>query len=618
MTTQTIGINSNDENVLLEDDFIKSYNEENKASFRNRLKRSSFVQASIGTEELLVEKLDSFLSSIESRLDSFESFFKFNSKQEKGNEKENVLIPNNDYYLTTDRTLDPYLGATKTRRRSSSASFSTIKNYSARNLNLIHQRLNLIKESVLKNSLTNLEFLYKTLDDQYNYLFNPGEENAEDDYDSDNYSNTLSPTTSGTANRKELLSRKIIKTIQYFDEKLLQIDDFIKVNQPDSKIDYDQDSSLAQLRFYNFNKTVKAAEKRYVHYYELPLSWRENKYIIHGYRFSLSHRTLMSSIFKFNHNETMNIWSHMVGFFIFLYICFVHYPQSDVYKMNSFQDNCVMYLFLAAAIKCLVSSVTWHTYSGCAHLSLRSTCACVDYTGITVLITCSIIAVEYCSLYSYPKLLTTYMVFSCASGVGGLLFNWSPYFDRPECRSVRIFFFVGLAILGASSALCKWFYDGMSVAFYFFSPLFYKSFLWYWIGVIFYGGLIPERWRYDVIIEENNNVHNCEHNYDSIDVLTDNIEKSGEEEFEEIEEEIEEIIDKRDQSGSNSDDKLKSVIDKHFPEEPILSPYHKEFFSLWWVDYFMASHNIWHICVVLGVLGHYVCVLEMFRQIARQ
>ncbi|KAK6464622.1 hemolysin-III related-domain-containing protein [Scheffersomyces coipomensis] len=610
--TQVININDNNENVLSADDFQHQYNE-NASSLRHRLRRSSFVKASITTEELLVEKLDSFLSSIESRLENFDYFFKFKKEESLGggNRLGDSLIPNNDYYLTTggDKDLDPYLGATQTpthKRRGSSSSFNSLKSYSVSNLNLVHQRLALIKDSVLRNSFTNLEFLYKTLDDQYNYLFNPGDEN-DDDLDN----RMLSPVTTATTNKKELLARKVIKTIQYFDEKLLQIDDFIKDSQPEATANY-RSSSLMPLRIYNFNKAVKSGKNGYVHYYELPLSWRENKYIIYGYRFSLDHKYLLSSIFHF-HNETMNIWSHLIGLFVMLYFVFIHFPQSDVFQTNSFQDNVIVYLFLAAAVKCLVSSVIWHTYTGCAHLDTRSTCACVDYSGITVLITCSIIAVEYCALYNYPKLLVTYMTFSCISGVGGLLFNWSPYFDRPECRSVRIAFFVGLAILGASSMLCKWFYDGVLSVFYFFSPVFYKSLVWYWFGVIFYGGLIPERWRYDVIIEENLAMSGCEHTYDSIDVLMDNIERSGEEEIEEIEEEIEDIIDK----NEATQDKLKKIIKKHFPESPKKSPYHKEFFSLWWVDYFLASHNIWHVCVVLGVVGHYFCVLEMFRQLAK-
>ncbi|KAK6457748.1 hemolysin-III related-domain-containing protein [Scheffersomyces xylosifermentans] len=543
---------------------------------------------SISTEELLVDKLDKFVASIESRLDNFEQFFKFKSEETEKAKEQN---------------LSTMVDTVSRSRRGSTASMSSIKSYSISNLSLIHQRLSVIKDSVLRTSFTNLEMLYKTLDDQYNYLFSS---NLADDSGSEK-------EETASSNRKEVLSRKIITTIQYFDDKLLQIDDFIKDNKPEGKVDYDLDSSLLQLRFFNFNKALKSAETRYLHYYEMPLSWRENKYIIHGYRFSLHHSSMLKSIFHFNHNETMNIWTHIFGFFLISYLALWHFPSTDVYKVNSFHDNLAVYVFFAAAIKCLVSSITWHTYSCFAHLPIRSTCACVDYTGITVLITCSIIVAEYCSLYNYPKLLATYITFSSICGMTGFIFNWSPYFDKPECRSIRIGFFMGLAFLGATAGLCMAYYEGVSYAFWFFIPLVYKSFSWYWLGVIFYGGLIPERWRYDVIIEQNST---CNHHYDSRDVFMDNVEKSGIEEMEVIEEEMD-LVEEKHLPDDEEESRFKEIISEHFPKNPTMTPYSRDFLSLWWVDYFLASHNIWHICVVLGIVGHYFSVLDMFRNIDR-
>ncbi|ABN65746.2 conserved hypothetical protein [Scheffersomyces stipitis CBS 6054] len=546
------------------------------------------------TEELLVEKLDVFLSSIESRLDNFEHFFKFKSQELKEAKELN---------------LSTFAENVSRSRRDSTASLSNIKNYSINNLNLIHQRLHLIKDSVLRSSFTNLEYLYNTLDDQYNYLFN-----STSSEDSDSASSVDKELIASSSNRKEILSQKIIATIQYFDEKLLSIDAFINDNKPERRLDYEEDSTLLQLRFFNFNRALKNAKDRYLHYYELPLSWRENKYIVYGYRYSLNHSTMLKSIFEFNHNESMNIWTHIIGFFFVGYLTLWHFPNTDVYKSNSFNDNLPVFVFFGAALKCLISSVTWHTYSCFAHLPTRQMCACVDYTGITVLITCSVIAAEYCALFNYPKILKVYITFSTICGTSGFAFNWSPYFDKPECRSVRIGFFMGLAFLGASAGVCMAIYEGVLPTLKFFFPLVYKSFVWYWLGVIFYGGLIPERWRYDVIIEENTKV--CHHNYDTRDVLLDNIENSGREEIEEIEEEFENIEEKH-LPEDEEEARFKDIIAKHFPEKPTTTPYSHEFLSLWWVDYFLASHNIWHICVVLGVVGHYFSLLDMYRNIER-
>lgn len=569
----------------------------------NRATRKGDNLEEKSTEELLVEKLDKFLSTIESRLDSLDQYFKFSNEQEE--EEDENEEENEEGYLSPEKT------------RSRSSSFTSLKSFSLSNLDMIHERLDFVKQSVLKTSFTNLEYLYKTLDDQYNYLFssNTSAHKRIPSIDQD-----LSPV-----NKKEILSHKIITTIQYFDEKLNHIENFIHDKTPQSKIDYNKDSKFKYFKFYNFNRAVKNAEHQYLHYYELPLSWRENRYIINGYRFSLNHLTMLKSIFHFNHNETMNIWSHLIGFFVLAYLTFIHFPQTTAYQLNTYKDNLPMYGFLAAAMSCLLCSVVWHTYSCFAKLSVRTRCACVDYTGITILITASIVVAEYCSLYNYPRLLLTYMTFSIICGGTGFIFNWSPYFDKPECRSLRIGFFMGLAFLGITAFFCSCWYDGFIKSTWYFAPLVYQSFIWYWLGVVFYGGLIPERWRYDVIISED---ENCNHSHSTSEILSGNIEHSGREEIENIEDEI---------TATNFDDilisdspepeeaplvdddsnKYKEILDKHFPLKPTFTPYHKDFLSLWWVDYIFSSHNIWHICVLLGIIGHYIAILDMYEGIER-
>ena len=81
---------------------------------------------------------------------------------------------------------------------------------------------------------------------------------------------------------------------------------------------------------------------------------------------------------------------------------------------------------------------------------------------------------------------------------------------------------------------------------------------------------------------------------------------AGREELEEIEKECE-----------NEDTSYDEIIEEHFPAQPKATPYKNDFLLLWWVDYVFASHNIWHVCVVMGVLGHYVCVLDLFSQLSR-
>lgn len=575
------------------------------------------------TDELLVERLDAFLSSIERRLHSFETYFQLTNKADE-DDKLPLCAP--------------------LSRRSSAVLMLQVKEFSRTNLNRVYEHLTAVKDQMLRTSVQNLDFLYKTLDDKYNDLFDDSETGNDTELDGTNTVEGEAFEDSAAGNSD--ITKKIITNLNFFEEKLLQIDAFIKSKTPLATDDYEEDAKFKRFRFFNFNKALKIGQSEYLHYYQLPLSWRENRYIINGYRFSLSHLTMFQSIFHFNHNETWNIWTHILGAIAILYLGLIYYPSTDAYKHSSVGDNVIMTVFIMAALKCLISSVLWHTYSTYAQLTIRNRFACVDYTGITVLVTCSVISAEYCSLYNYPKLLAAFMTFSIVAGLGGFAFNWSSYFDRPECRPLRIGFYVCLAALGATTFLFKWYYDGFFDAVTFYAPLTYRSFVWYWIGVIFYGGLIPERWRYDVVIHED---ETCNHTHGVQDVLLGDIENCGEEELQNLTNEIKskqrdesrrssvatiatqaseqsycsvEVIPDNDEaaessevvSAEESDEiKYKDILEKHFPERPRLTPYHNDFLSLWWVDYVFQSHNLWHIFVVFGVVGHFFCIVDMLE-----
>ncbi|KAI5961077.1 IZH3 [Candida margitis] len=619
-------------------------------------------------EELLIEKLDYFVSSIEARLNNFEIFFKW--KEAHANDESVVAERANGYSNSSSNNFYKSGGSLSPRDRSDSSSslqsLQSLKEVSLNKLNLVRDRLRLIKKSVLSKGFTNVEFLYNLLTDQYDYLFNSvvdpdmldGEQQhgQEEKLIDEATTETTGAATAGVSPR-EVLSNKLIDMIYYFDQKLTNIDDYLREKNAivdsgfidlQNNEQQQQSPHFVNLRYFNFNRALKnAAKNKYVHYYELPLMWRENKYIIQGYRFSLKHSEMWKSVFAW-HNETMNIWSHLVGVGIVCIIGLVQFPSSDVFPLMNKWDKLAMYGFLLSALGCLVSSSTWHTYSCFAHYPSRANFACIDYSGITLLITCSVTAIEYCALYNHPTLSLAFMIFTMMCGIGGFAFNWSPYFDKPECRPLRIGFFIGLSFSGSTALLCQSWYYGVWRAFWFTLPLFYKSFVWYLLGVVFYGGLIPERWRFDVIIEENN-ANACHHHYDAIDVIEDNVGHAGEEEIDQIEQELLDLELRRKQRVNDAlngetekdikkhaedegavtehdsvtdmdeeeddDDDFKRLVKKHFKNEPTKTPYADKFMSLWWVDYFLASHNIWHICVLLGILGHYSCLVHMFNEI---
>ncbi|GMF05768.1 unnamed protein product [Ambrosiozyma monospora] len=100
-------------------------------------------------------------------------------------------------------------------------------------------------------------------------------------FQSDKEAQTLS------ANHKESKShfyKKLWCGITFLDEKLDQFDEMFHMADADHRL------RGLSVSLYNYEKAMIAGPKRLLHFWELPFQWRENKYIIYGYRFSCSHR----------------------------------------------------------------------------------------------------------------------------------------------------------------------------------------------------------------------------------------------------------------------------------------------------------------------------------------
>lgn len=244
------------------------------------------------------------------------------------------------------------------------------------------------------------------------------------------------------------------------------------------------------------------------------------------------------------------------------------------------------FVFLTAGLECFLFSVVWHTFNGICHLKQRSNCACVDYTGITVLVTASILTTEFVTLSGSSDATFTWSLLfftgvSAALGAVGVFMNWSPKFDRPESRPLRIAFYLLLASFGFFSYLHSRLFNTAVDSSDLIKPVFMKSLAWYIIGVVFYGTFIPERWRSDVQVDAN--IPTEEQLTTDLEIITKH-----------------RHIHFRSQPASHR--KCKNADHK------------RSFKSLWWVDYFCCSHTLWHLFVLLGVIGHYTAMLEMFEK----
>lgn len=473
-------------------------------------------------EKLVLNKVDRFLSTFDTKLSSMEKYLSQSAldvEQTASNTATKII----SYAPTYSKLVD---------------TLSSVKTY------------------LYKNQQHNLHPLTKIIDDFYEQEEEALEEKElkRDNYESDHL----------------LTRQKLMHSIQLLNARLTDFEHHH--NLPPLATHPSERLIALKETLYNYDIALTMSTKRNLTFYELPFQWRENKYIVYGYRFARSHLMAMTSLFSW-HNETVNIWTHLLGAFYLGYLALVDFPNSEHFTTfaSSADDHAIVYMFIASAIICLLFSAIWHSYTNIGFLSVRSKFACFDYSGITVLITSSIITTEHISLREYPNLRLLFVVFSLLAGVVGIGMAWHPFFDKPESRIIRILFFISLAFLGVISFLCSCFVHNLQYALQLFTPL-YISFVWYLSGVVFYGSFFPECFRTDVEIDD----------FEISDETIMTLDKQG---------------------------KLLEYLRK----KPVKTCCHGVT-SLWWVDWIGNSHNFWHIFVIGGVLGHYSALLEMFKR----
>lgn len=237
----------------------------------------------------------------------------------------------------------------------------------------------------------------------------------------------------------------------------------------------------------------RAAETRLIHYDDLPVPWRNNPHILRGYRFNRTKVECVASMFRPS-NETVNIWSHGIGLIVVLALAFYYYPSSTTFPLSSKWDVLVAACFFAAACKCLLCSIMWHTMNSIADKCLLDRFACVDYTGISFLVAASILSTEWTAFYCEPVSRATYMSLTTILGIAGVILPWRESFNRADMAWARVTFFVSLAVTGFAPVLQLNYTRGAEWTFYFYAPV-TKSLMVYLTGAIIYASQVPEKWR---------------------------------------------------------------------------------------------------------------------------
>lgn len=249
-------------------------------------------------------------------------------------------------------------------------------------------------------------------------------------------------------------------------------------------------------------KPTLDASKELLLFKEVPSWLQDNPAIVGSYRrLQYSYKGCCKSLL-YIHNETGNIYSHLLGAILFAAIAYLTYVRIlPLVETNALGDSLVIFVFFVGAFVCLACSSMFHLFI-CHSQSVAYAWSKIDYIGIVFLIVASFFPMTYYTFHCRPTLAWLYLSSICTLGVLGIIVSVFEKFGRPEFRVYRTLIFVSMGLSGffpMTHALILYGYDYLTEALSLHFLLLMG--LLYVIGAVIYASRVPERWfpgKFDV------------------------------------------------------------------------------------------------------------------------
>lgn len=184
--------------------------------------------------------------------------------------------------------------------------------------------------------------------------------------------------------------------------------------------------------------------------HEAPPFLISNPHIKTGYRGYLPKSLCVKSLFIL-HNETINIWSHLLVGFYFFFQYFYDLDLLNGGDSNSFYDQTAFIGMIVTIQLCMFCSTAFHLFN-CHSQEMCSRLLLLDFVGICLGLSGCFFPVTHYAFYCYPQTRNNYIVFFL---FGFLLAGYlitRPWFRDNNCAYLRILTYSLLSLMGAAPA----------------------------------------------------------------------------------------------------------------------------------------------------------------------
>ncbi|MCJ1321375.1 hypothetical protein MMC15_006719 [Xylographa vitiligo] len=238
----------------------------------------------------------------------------------------------------------------------------------------------------------------------------------------------------------------------------------------------------------------KQAIRSLLAFEDLPEWMQGDPYIRRGYRKQLDSLTECYESLFYLHNESVNIWSHLLaGVFFFALLLTADYSIFHAVPEIAVSDAVAVQLYLAGATGCLFLSAFYHCTTSRSHEISRRYLK-LDYLGIVLNITSTCISAAYFGLCGDRSLQAIYISAITVCGTTTFWLVLDPDMDGHNAAFWRALVFIALGCSGFAPIVHMFVKDGLNGLSNF--PIGYicGSSLLYLIGTAIYVTRRPEKW----------------------------------------------------------------------------------------------------------------------------